>query len=103
MLETNRSAHHFAAVADAVLDPIMGLDEAFRADPAPEKINLVVGVYQNERGETPVLDVVKEAEKRLLACEASKTYVPMIGESSYLSSVETLLFDSAFAESGRIG
>ncbi len=44
-------------------DPILGLSEAFKKDPHPHKINLSVGVYQDAHGQTPILDVVKEAEQ----------------------------------------
>jgi aspartate aminotransferase len=106
MLQRNElSARHFAAVAESVLDPIMGLDEAFRVNPAPEKVNLVVGVYQTDEGTSPVLQVVKEAEQRLLKNEASKVYVPMAGEAQFLTCVESLLFGekSSLLAARRIG
>ncbi|MGB4574281.1 MAG: aromatic amino acid aminotransferase, partial [Kiritimatiellia bacterium] len=37
-------------------DPILGLTEAFRNDSRPEKVNLGVGIFVDERGATPVLD-----------------------------------------------
>ena len=46
-------------------DAILGLTESFKADPRGEKINLSVGVYQDETGKTPLLECVKEAERRL--------------------------------------
>src|SRR5882672_2900109 len=87
-----QSQHHFDSVLESALDPIMELDEAFRSDPSPSKLNLVVGVFQNECGESPVLKVVKEAERRLVATETSKIYVPMAGEEEYLGAVEQLVF-----------
>ncbi len=44
-------------------DPILGLMAQFRADGDVRKVDLGVGVYRNERGETPMLDAVKRAEK----------------------------------------
>ena len=67
-------------IKDAPLDPINGLDQMYRDDTAPNKANLVVGVYQDEDGESPVLAVVKEAERRLLEMERSKAYLPVPGE-----------------------
>jgi len=75
----------------------MRLDEMFRADAHPDKINLVVGVYQTDRGTSPVLDVVKEAERRLVGTETSKVYVPMAGEKPFLTSVEQLIFGGGSA------
>ncbi len=40
-------------------DAILGIMTLFRADPHPGKIDLSVGVYQDEQGRTPVLASVK--------------------------------------------
>ncbi|MDJ0869188.1 MAG: amino acid aminotransferase [Myxococcota bacterium] len=78
-------------------DAILGLMEAFRADPREHKIDLGVGVYQDERGETPVLACVKQAEERLLAEESSKSYVGPAGAEGYNARVQALLFGDALA------
>ena len=46
-------------------DAILGLTEAFKKDPRPEKINLGVGVYKDADNQTPVLKSVKAAERRM--------------------------------------
>lgn len=73
-------------------DPILGLGEAFRNDPRPEKINLSVGVYKDEQGQTPILRCVKEAERRLLEQEKSKGYLSIEGLAEYDHRVQELLF-----------
>ncbi|MFN7887403.1 MAG: aromatic amino acid aminotransferase, partial [Betaproteobacteria bacterium] len=45
----------FSAVPLAPRDPILGLSEAFAADPRPTQVNLGVGVYVDENGKIPVL------------------------------------------------
>ena len=82
----------FEKIETAPPDPILGLTEAFKQDPNPEKINLSVGVYKDARGETPVLDTVKEAERRLLEAEKTKTYMPMSGDPTYGLLVQKLMF-----------
>ncbi len=82
----------FETVQMAPPDPILGLTEAFKMDPNPDKINLSVGVYQDATGKTPVLASVKEAEKRILAQEDSKGYLPMTGDPGYCQQVQELLF-----------
>lgn len=82
----------FENVQTAPADPILGLTELFKADPNPDKINLSVGVYQDATGKTPVLETVKEAEKRILEQENSKGYLPMTGEPVYCAQVQELLF-----------
>jgi len=82
----------FEKIQTAPADPILGLTELFKADPNPEKINLSVGVYQDATGKTPVMETVKEAEKRILEQENSKGYLPMTGEPVYCARVQELLF-----------
>lgn len=90
-------------VQPAPPDAILGLTEAFRNDPEPRKVNLGVGVYKDEAGNTPVLESVKEAERRLLETETSKSYLPIPGDPLYGEHVRELLFGprSEIAASGR--
>lgn len=60
-------------------DSILGLTDAFKKDPNPNKINLSVGVYKNAAGSTPILRCVKEAERRLLEEEQTKGYLGIDG------------------------
>ena len=85
----------FHDVKEALLDPITGLDQIFRDDESPDKVNLVVGVYQDDDGQSPVLSVVKEAERRLLVSENSKSYLPVLGEQAFRKHTEYLLFGDA--------
>lgn len=85
----------FAQIQMAPADPILGLTEAFRQDPRSDKINLGVGVFQNEAGITPVMAAVKAAEARLLEQEQSKGYLPIEGQARYGRQVRNLLFGDA--------
>ena len=82
----------FEQVSMAPADPILGLTDAFKKDPRNDKINLGVGIYKNEMGQTPILATVKEAEKRLLAEETTKSYLTIEGIAAYGDAVQTLLF-----------
>lgn len=73
-------------------DAILGLGEAFKADPRSEKINLSVGVYQDENGKTPLLECVKEAERRLAANPTTKSYLPISGLAEYCKATAELAF-----------
>jgi aspartate/tyrosine/aromatic aminotransferase len=82
----------FEQITPAPPDAILGLTEAFRKDPNPNKINLGVGVFKDATGNTPILASVKEAENRLLNSETSKTYLPIDGLPAFNSATQTLLF-----------
>jgi aspartate aminotransferase len=82
----------FSSLPVAPPDAILGLAEAFKKDPNLGKINLSVGVYKDEQGNTPILACVKEAERRLLANEKSKGYLSIEGHPEYAARVQELLF-----------
>src|ERR1700733_6865022 len=73
-------------------DPILGLMAAFRADSAPKKVDLGVGVFRDAKGDTPVLDCVRKAEKAVLERQASKTYVAPAGNAAFNQAMEKLVF-----------
>ena len=84
----------FESLEQTKADPILGLTEAYQADPNPDKINLGVGVYKDETGETPILSAVKKAEERLVREENSKSYLAIQGQDDYGRVVQDLLFGS---------
>ena len=69
----------FANLEKLPPDPILGVTTAFRGDPSPGKIDLGVGVYRDDAGNTPVPAAVRDAERALLDEQATKTYVGPMG------------------------
>lgn len=82
----------FADLPVPAEDKILGIARQFRADPRENKMNLSVGVYANEKGETIILDTVKEAEKRLLEQQTTKTYVGLAGDVSFNQAMQEIVF-----------
>jgi aspartate aminotransferase len=72
-------------------DPILGLIAAFRNDPSPDKVDLGVGVYRDERGQTSVLEAVKAAEQRLVAEQDSKTYLGPTGNERFNEAIAAMV------------
>ncbi|MDT3296122.1 MULTISPECIES: amino acid aminotransferase [Shewanella] len=93
----------FSQVLLAPADPILGLTDTFKADHRQDKVNLGVGIYKDEAGQTPVLTSVKKAEAILLEQEKTKNYLGIEGVQAYNHVVQTLLFGegSALITSGR--
>ena len=54
-------------------DAILKLIAEHENDTRVEKIDLGVGVYRDERGQTPVLGTVKKAERYLIENQPSNT------------------------------
>ena len=94
----------FSTVELAPRDPILGMTEAFNADPNPAKVNLGVGVYFDEQGKLPILQCVLAAERQLADAPKPKGYLPIDGIAAYDRSVQELVFgtDSAALRDGRI-
>ncbi|MBB1476382.1 amino acid aminotransferase [Shewanella sp. SG41-3] len=82
----------FSKVTLAPADPILGLTDAFKADTRPHKVNLGVGIYKDEAGQTPILSSVKKAEAILLETEKTKNYLGIEGVQAYNQVVQELLF-----------
>jgi aromatic-amino-acid transaminase len=82
----------FSQVTLAPADPILGLTDAFKADTRSHKVNLGVGIYKDEAGQTPVLSSVKKAEAILLETEKTKNYLGIEGVQAYNQVVQELLF-----------
>ena len=73
----------FEQVEEYPVDPIMIGADYFAADPRVDKLNLTVGIYQDEHGATPVLKAVKLAEQRLVETQTSKSYLALTGDADY--------------------
>ena len=94
----------FASVEMAPGDPILGLTEAFVADPRPNKVNLGVGIYTDEQGRVPVLEAVQQVERALARDTQPRGYLPIDGLPAYNTLSQQLLFGegSPLLEAGRV-
>ncbi|MGB2359709.1 MAG: aromatic amino acid transaminase, partial [Porticoccaceae bacterium] len=94
----------FESLKPVAMDPILGLMAAYRADTRAQKIDLGVGVYMNDRGHTPVMTSVKEAEAQLMQLETTKSYQGIAGDPDYNKHILELLFgaDHSILDSERI-
>jgi aromatic-amino-acid transaminase len=93
-----------SGVEMAPRDPILGITEAFNADPNPKKVNLGVGVYTDDSGKVPLLECVRRAERQLADSAPPRSYLPIDGLPEYDRLVQALVFgeDSAARRDKRI-
>ena len=98
------SSSILSGVQMAPRDPILGVTEAFNADPNPNKVNLGVGVYTDDHGRVPLLECVKRAEKLRMETAPHRSYLPIDGLASYDRAVQALVFgaDSPAVREQRI-
>ena len=82
----------FETLQPAPADKILALIGLYRADTRPGKVDLGVGVYKDRNGKTPVMRAVREAEKRLLASQDTKTYLGLAGDTGFNAAMIKLAF-----------
>lgn len=84
-------------------DPILGLIAAHALDPNPRKIDLGIGVYRDESGNTPMLDCVLEAERILLATQTTKSYLGPPGVVGFNQAIGEVILgkESEALQQGR--
>ncbi len=87
----------FAELPLAPPDAILGLTDAWKADPNPAKVNLGVGVYKDETGNTPILASVKAAEAAILKDAITKSYMPIAGSPGYGKLVQEMVLGADHA------
>ena len=93
-----------ASIEMAPRDPILGVTEAFHADPNPRKVNLGVGVYCDDHGKVPLLECVRQAEQALADKGGPHVYLPIDGIAAYDRAVRNLVFgaESEVVQAGRV-
>ncbi|MEH6651427.1 MAG: amino acid aminotransferase [Motiliproteus sp.] len=72
-------------------DPILALMVQYRQDTHPQKVDLGVGVYKDEQGDTPIMDAVKQAEALRAQNENTKSYLSPAGAPGFNSAITELL------------
>jgi aspartate/tyrosine/aromatic aminotransferase len=94
----------FEALRPLPQDPILQLMQMFRDDIRPGKIDLGVGVYKDDTGNTPIMAAVHEAERRLLESETTKSYVGPAGAAGFNDLVAQLILgeDNRLIRDGRV-
>ena len=85
------------------IDPLLDIIRQFREDTRANKIDLGVGVFQDESGRTPILNTVKKAEAHLLETQDTKTYLGADGDREFAEAVAALVLgDDLAGRSNRI-
>jgi aspartate/tyrosine/aromatic aminotransferase len=83
-------------------DAILKLIAEYKNDPRKEKVDLGVGVFRDEEGNTPVLTSVKKAEQRIVEEQESKSYFGSGGDPVCNLALQSLTFGRDLAQDKRI-
>ncbi len=85
----------FEKLQKAPLDKIFKLLGEYRADKRENKLDLGIGVYKDEQGNTPIMRAVKRAEKQIFDTATTKSYVGVSGNRGFCDAVSDLIFANA--------
>ena len=72
-------------------DSLLALIALADADPRSDKIDVGVGVFRDSSGRTPILEVIKQAERRLLETQTTKSYLGSAGDRRYAQLIGGIL------------
>lgn len=92
----------FESLQTLPADAILGVLAEYRQDKRAHKIDLGVGVFRDENGNTPVLGTVKKAERHWLEYQISKAYLGSRGDPDFNAAMQALLFGAEQDNNSRI-
>ena len=83
-------------------DALLALIKLYAEDTRPDKIDLGVGVYRTNEGDTPVFGAIKAAERRLIDEQDSKSYLGPEGDLGFVHALMPYIFGKNATLNGRI-
>lgn len=89
--ETDAKVRGLADLPEVESDSLLQLIALANADPRPEKIDVGVGVFRDGQGRTPILPVIKDAERILLETQESKSYLGSAGDKRFVELIRPIL------------
>lgn len=93
----------FSQLSPAQPDPILSLSLIYNADQRDHKMDLGIGVYRNNQGQTPIMAAISQAEQRLLQTQTTKSYVGLAGSEVFNQCMIDLLLADTSAHSRTAG
>ena len=99
--ETDAKVRGLADLPEVESDSLLQLIALCNADPRPEKIDVGVGVFRDGGGRTPILPVIKDAERILLETQESKSYLGSAGDKRFAELLRPILLGD-LADNDRI-
>ncbi len=80
-------------------DPILTLSQLCQQDKRTDKIDVGVGIFIDEHGNTPVMQAVKLAEQKVWESQTTKKYQPLSGNPEFTARIGKLVLADAFDDS----
>ena len=87
----------FSQLPTPQTDPILSLSALYRDDSRKDKVDLGIGVYRNNQGQTPIMQAVKVAQMQLAEEQTTKVYVGLAGCEEFNQCMLNLVLDGSSA------
>ncbi|HEV8407528.1 MAG TPA: aromatic amino acid transaminase [Sphingomicrobium sp.] len=100
---TDAKARGLADLPPVINDSLLALIALCDADPRTDKIDVGVGVFRDDAGNTPILKVIKAAEQRLLDTQKSKSYLGSAGDKRFAQLIRPILLGEHAADERILG
>jgi len=95
---TTARARGLADLPPVKSDSLLALIAMANADPRPDKIDVGVGVFRDASGRTPILKVMKQAERILLETQPSKSYLGSAGDKRFAELLRPIVLGEHAAD-----
>jgi aromatic-amino-acid transaminase len=83
LTDTDTKPRGLADLPPVQSDSLLALIAMCNADPRTDKIDVGVGVFRDAAGHTPILEVIKDAEQRLVDMQVTKAYLGSVGDKRF--------------------
>ena len=103
LTEASATARGLADLPPVNSDSLIALIGMVNADPRPDKIDVGVGVFRDGVGNTPILQVIKEAEKRLRETQVTKAYLGSAGDKRYAELLRPIVLGEHAGDDRIVG
>ncbi|MES1923063.1 aspartate transaminase aat1 [Bonamia ostreae] len=91
-IKSTRNLSTFGGIEEGKKDAIFGLHEQFERDSDVKKVDLTIGSYKDDNGESYVFPSVKAAEISIVDKNLKMDYLPISGNRGFLKHALYLMY-----------
>lgn len=102
MTENSTAKNAWDGIKKAPGDPILGVNVDFLKDTCPNKVNLSIGVYKDEKGNSYTLKCVRKAIDKYVKDDVNHEYLPIGGYEPFCQNAIKLAYKSDFKYLNRV-
>lgn len=97
-----KSKSSWSNIKEAPADPILGVNEDFKKDTFPNKVNISVGAYRDDNGNPYILKSVNKSIEKYIKDKVNHEYLPIGGDPEFCQLAIRLAYKDDFKYLNRI-